>query len=195
MERCHTVAMRVRLPLDTFNRFSFTLTHFQSNTMSNNNNPPRVLPNGDANIQGNPRVLAAFLDLLGSNLTAVLNRAREMNMEPGDPSPDLSADAMLQIHTHDVALLCDLQKLLGILRNAVGRGETWHTENLCMEVMQVSEERVQQDEKRNAALLELLDQAGMPIPDDIRAALTPRPTPSDAADAILDSLRADGVIG
>ena len=188
--------MRVRLPLDTFNRFSFTHTHFQSNNMSNdNNNPPRVLPNGDPNIQNNPRVLAAFLDLLGSNLTTVLNRARSMNMEPGDPSPDLSADAMLQIHTHDVQLLCELQQLLGILRNAVGRGETWHRENLCMEVMQVSEERVQQDEKRNAALLELLDKAGMPIPDYIRAALTPRPSPADSADAILDSLRADGVIG
>lgn len=192
------MAMWVRLPLDTFNRFSFTLTQFQSNNMSNsnnNNNPPRVLPNGDANIQGNPRVLAAFLDLLGSNLTAVLNRARSANMEPGDPSPDLTADAMLQIHTHDVQLLCELQQLLGILRNCVGRGETWHRENLCMEVMQVSEERVQQDEKRNAALLELLEQAGMPIPDDIRAALTPRPSPAASADAILDSLRADGVIG
>ena len=162
---------------------------------NNNNNPSRVLSNGDPNIQNNPRVLAAFLDLLGSNLTAVLNRAREMNMEPGDPSPDLTADAMLQIHTHDVQLLCELQQLLGILRNSVGRGESWHKENLCMEVMQVSEERVKQDEARNAQLLELLDQAGMPIPDDIRAALTPRPTPSDAADAILDSLRADGVIG
>lgn len=162
---------------------------------NNNNNPSRVLPNGDPNIQNNPRVLAAFLDLLGSNLTAVLNRAREMNMEPGDASPDLTADTMLQIHAHDVALLIDLQKLMGLLRNAVGRGESWHKENLCMEVMQVSEERVKQDEARNAQLLELLDQAGMPIPDDIRAALTPRPTPSDAADAILDSLRADGVIG
>lgn len=190
------MAMRVRLPLDTFNRFSFTLTHFQSNTMSNNNNnPPRVLPNGDPNIQNNPRVLAAFLDLLGSNLTAVLNRARSMNMEPGDASPDLTADAMLQIHTHDVQLLCELQQLLGIMRNAVGRGETWHRENLCMEVMQVSADRDAQTEAKNAALLELLDKAGMPIPDDIRAALTPRPTPSDAADAILDSLRADGVIG
>ena len=187
--------MRVRLPLDTFNRFSFTLIHFQSNNMSNNNNPPRVLPNGDANIQGNPRVLAAFLDLLGSNLTAVLNRAREMNLGPNGENPELVPNTMLSVDAHDVALLIDLQKLLGILRNAVGRGETWHTENLCMEVMQVSEERVQQDEKRNAALLELLDQAGMPIPDDIRAALTPRPSPAASADAILDSLRADGVIG
>jgi len=162
----------------------------------NTNNNSRVLPNGDPNIQGNPRVLAAFLDLLGSNLTAVLNRAREMNMDPeSDESPDLKADAMLQIHTHDIALLLDLQKLLGILRNAVGRGESWHRENLCMEVMQVSEDRVKQDEDRAAQLLELLDQAGMPIPDDIRAALTPRPSPADSADAILESLRADGVIG
>ena len=189
--------MRVRLPLDTFNRFSFTHTHFQSNNMSNNsnNNPPRVLPNGDPNIQNNPRVLAAFLDLLGSNLTTVLNRSRAANMEPGDASPDLTADAMLQIHTHDVQLLCELQQLLGIMRGAVGRGESWHRENLCMEVMQVSADRDAQTEAKNAALLELLDKAGMPIPDYIRAALTPRPTPSDAADAILDSLRADGVIG
>ena len=189
------MAMWVRLPLDTFNRFSFTLTHFQSNNMSNDNNNPRVLPNGDPNIQNNPRVLAAFLDLLGSNLTTVLNRARSMNMEPGDPSPDLTADAMLQIHTQDVQLLCELQQLLGIMRNAVGRGESWHRENLCMEVMQVSADRDAQTEAKNAALLELLDQAGMPIPDYIRAALTPRPSPADSADAILDSLRADGVIG
>lgn len=192
------MAMRVRLPLDTFNRFSFTHTHFQSNNMSNDNtnNNSRVLPNGDPNIQNNPRVLAAFLDLLGSNLTAVLNRAREMNMEPGsDQSPDLTADTMLQVHAHDVALLIDLQKLMGLLRNAVGRGESWHQENLCMEVMQVSEDRVKQDEARGAALLELLEQAGMPIPDDIRAALTPRPSPAASADAILESLRADGVIG
>ena len=164
--------------------------------MSNdNNNPPRVLPNGDPNIQGNPRVLAAFIDLLGSNLTAVLNRARSMNMEPGDPSPDLTADAMLQIHTHDVQLLCELQQLLGILRNAVGRGESWHRENLCMEIMDVSADRVKLEEERGAALLAIFDQAGLPIPDDIRAALTPRPSPADSADAILDSLRADGVIG
>ena len=190
------MAMRVRLPLDTFNRFSFTLTHFQSNNMSNNNNnPPRVLPNGDPNIQNNPRVLAAFLDLLGSNLTTVLNRSRAANMEPGDASPDLTADAMLQIHTQDVQLLIELQQLLGILRNSVGRGETWHRDNLCMEVMQVSADRVKQEESRGAALLELFDQAGLSIPDDIRAALTPRPSPADSADAILDSLRADGVIG
>jgi len=164
--------------------------------MSNdNNNPPRVLPNGDPNIQNNPRVLAAFLDLLGSNLTAVLNQTRSYNMEPDGSSPNLKADAMLQIHTHDIALLIDLQRLLGILRNAVGRGETWHTENLCMEVMDVSAERVKQDEARGAALLELFDQAGIQVPDDIRAALTPRPSPADSADAILDSLRADGVIG
>jgi hypothetical protein len=164
--------------------------------MSNsNNNPPRILPNGDANIQGNPRVLAAFLDLLGSNLTTVLNRARAMNMEPGDASPDLTRDAMLQIHTQDVQLLIELQQLLGILRNSVGRGETWHRDNLCMEVMQVSADRVKQEESRGAALLELFDQAGLSIPDDIRAALTPRPSPADSADAILDSLRADGVIG
>lgn len=191
------MAMRVRLPLDTFNRFSFTHTHFQSNNMSNdnNNNPPRVLPNGDPNIQNNPRVLAAFLDLLGSNLTTVLNRARAANMEPGDASPDLTADAMLQIHTHDVQLLIELQQLLGILRNAVGRGESWHRDNLCMEVMQVTADRDAQNEAKNAELLELLDKAGMPIPDYIRAALTPRPSPADSADAILDSLRADGVIG
>jgi len=64
-----------------------------------------------------------------------------------------------------------------------------------MEVMQVSEERVKQDEKRNADLLALLDAAGMPIPDDVRKALTPRPSVKDSADAILESLRADGVIG
>lgn len=161
----------------------------------NTNDNPRVLSNGDPNIQSNPRVLAAFLDLLGSNLTAVLNRAREMNMEPGDASPDLTADIMLQIHAQDVALLIDLQKLLGILRNAVGRGESWHRENLCMEVMQVSEDRVKQDEEHGAAMLELLDKAGVQVPDYIRAALTPRPTPAASADAILESLRADGVIG
>ena len=64
-----------------------------------------------------------------------------------------------------------------------------------MEVMQVSADRVKQEESRGAALLELFDQAGLSIPDDIRAALTPRPSPADSADAILDSLRADGVIG
>ena len=161
----------------------------------NTNNNSRVLPNGDPNIQGNPRVLAAFIDLLGSNLTTVLNQTRSYNMEPDGSSPNLKADAMLQIHTHDIALLIDLQRLLGVLRNAVGRGESWHQENLCMEVMQVSEDRVKQDEARAAQLLELLDQAGMPIPDDIRAALTPRPTAAASADAILESLRADGVIG
>ena len=190
------MAMRVRLPLDTFNRFSFTHTHFQSNNMSNdNNNPPRVLPNGDPNIQNNPRVLAAFLDLIGTNLTTVLNQMRELNTSSSGSVPDLGDDTLKSIHNHDVLLLIDLQRLLGIMRGAVGRGESWHMENLCMEVTQVTAERDAQTEAKNAALLELLDQAGMPIPDYIRAALTPRPSPADSADAILDSLRADGVIG
>lgn len=192
------MAMRVRLPLDTFNRFSFSFAHFQSNNMSNNmsnNNNPRVLPNGDPNLEGNPRVLAAFLDLIGSNLTTVLNQMRELNTSSSGSIPDLGDDTLKSITNHDVLLLIDLQRLLGIMRNAVGRDESWHKENLCMEVMQVSEDRVKQDEARNAALLELLDQAGMPIPDEVRKALTPRPSVKDSADAILESLRADGVIG
>jgi hypothetical protein len=154
----------------------------------NNNNPPRILSNGLPNLQGNPRVLAAFIDLIGQNITTILNRLSNTNS-------GLTNNAPLIIADDDVQLLIDLQRLLGVMRDSVGIGEEWHDKNLCLEVRDVTRERNEREAARNAALLKLMDEMGMPIPAEIRAALTPRPSAAESANSILDALRADGVIG
>jgi hypothetical protein len=182
--------MWVRLPLDTFNRFSFTHTHFQSNNMSNNN-IPRILPCGSPNIEGNPRVLAAFLDLVGCNLTSFIPPA----VSPMSTSDDL-ADG-IYLDAEQAETLLGVIRLVGIMRGSVGINEPWHGENLMIEVTAVRRERDAHERKINAQVIELAKMIGMPIPPDMLAQMPtdPLPTASESADAILDALRNDGVIG
>jgi len=77
----------------------------------------------------NPQVLAAYLDLLGMNLTMTLHTmyAKKEAVEKVLSPEEISS--FLQIHT----ILCGM-------RNAVGIGEDWHGENMNDLTLQIADE-------------------------------------------------------
>lgn len=170
-----------------------------------NNNPPRLLPNGMPNIEGNPLILAAFIDLLGCNLTGTMKEIMEReSMSDCDPSDFQDAT----ITAGQLRILYDILKLLGQMRASVGQNQPWYTANVMMEVEGLRREVAAHNAKMRENPIEMIAKMlGIPqdaIPQDLRDALTPPaktaepsklPPVEDAADRILNDLRADGVIG
>jgi len=153
-----------------------------SNTMSNNE---QTLDNGTPNL-ANPRVLAAFLDGVGILLTPFANACKASNIV----RPKVKDEDILNI----VAVYRTLQEM----RNAVGQDTDWYNDpqhGLIESVIAEGEsKRKKLDDKIVQASVQALLDAGMPL-DLIPPEFRPKASPADAADAIIEQLRADGVIG
>lgn len=164
--------------------------------MSNDNNIPRLLPCGLPNIQNNPKVLAAFLDLLGTNLTHTMNDIRDLNMVDGQ-SPSLQDGIPKMISNDQIQVLIQIQHTLYMLRKSVGIGTDWYNTNTFLEVEECKREKQKMDQDHIAAVVEIANSYGIPVPQSVKEMieLNKQPTLSDAADAILNNLRSDGIIG
>jgi hypothetical protein len=130
------------------------------------NNLPMFNSHKFVNVENNPKLLASFLDLIGMNLTTILTRI---------------AMGEIQIGMDDAKTLMGLHSLVGQLRDACGIGTEWHMDNLwndCTIVLQAIHS-IRNAEAAKASATG--DKRMLPA--------------NEAADAIMQMLRADGVIG
>ena len=151
--------------------------------MSNTNQNNLPLTHADGSINGdNPKVCAAMVDGMGVLLTrAMLDLASNRELFDSLPA-EIRAD-LLTVH-----------KTMQSLRNAIGRDTDWYTEDLHPMIGEIYAESKRKREAYNASVIAAMIKAGVPI-DLIPPEMRPKPSAADAADALLASLRADGVIG
>lgn len=170
---------------------------------SNKNNLPFTI-NGLPNLN-NPSVLAGILDCAGMNLTMTLNDigSRGNALHPNDP------DAHLTITATEAHILVSVQKLLRMMRDAVGEQHDLPSSqvDVCFTVLnEIDAFRAQAIADLDASeqrILELAKQMGLEreARDFIQSKraehkIPPRKTSAaDAADAILRDLRESGTIG
>jgi hypothetical protein len=148
--------------------------------MSNNNNT-LVRPDGSVNCD-NPRVVAALVDSIGMILTRTFQDLKA-NPELLDAIPDDSkAD-----------LDCVLQTLR-MIRNNIGVDTDWFNENQANMVPTIMRESRETSERRAETIVKAMLAAGFPM-DMVPPEFRPKPDAATTADALLDSLRADGIIG
>jgi hypothetical protein len=147
----------------------------------NNNNLPLTHANGQINAD-NPYVCAAMIDGLGTLMVAVMSDLKAR--------PDILA-LMNDGTKHDLDVIF---KTLQTLRDSIGVDQDWHGENLAMKVADIYAEADQKRKAFAANLVKAMLDAGLPL-DMIPPEYRPKPSASDTADALLNSLRADGVIG
>lgn len=146
--------------------------------MSNDNNN-LTLADGTPNL-ANPRVLAAFVDGVGILLSGFVNKV--------GPNPDAEMDA------EDRVNLLTVYRTLQEMRNAVGIGEDWYNEAQHELIQSVISEGQTKRKNTLDAIVQGMLAAGVPL-DLIPPEYRPKPDAATTADALLDQLRADGVIG
>ena len=145
--------------------------------MSNND---LTLDNGTPNL-ANPRVLAAFLDGVGILLSPLALRVK-------------SSGSDVELEAEDVANICAVYRTLQEMRNAVGQDADWYLDPQHDLIESVLADGRAKHKARTDAVVNALLAAGMPM-DLLPPEFRPKATPAAAADAIIEQLRADGVIG
>jgi hypothetical protein len=149
--------------------------------MSTNNTNIYTLPDGTIDCN-NPRVCAALTDSMGMLLTGVLASFKN--------NPALLAEM-------DESTKVDLDviyRTMQMFRNSIGVDQDWYGENQSNLIPEIMRQARENREKFTKTIIDAMISAGLPvdmIPDEFR----PRPSVSDSAAAILNSLRSDGVIG
>jgi hypothetical protein len=148
--------------------------------MSNNNNT-LVRPDGSVNCD-NPRVVAALVDSIGMILTRAFQDLKAnpelLNAIPDESKADL--DCVLQT--------------LRMIRNNIGVDTDWYNENQANMVPTIMRESRETSERRAESIVKAMLAAGFPM-DMVPPEFRPKPDAATTADALLDSLRADGIIG
>ena len=148
--------------------------------MSNDNNN-LTLSNGVPNL-ANPRVLAAFIDGMGVLLAPMGNKCRNAHIV----RPVLSDE--------DIRNIVTVYRTLGELRNAIGIGEDWYNESQHDLIGSVLSDGERKRKAETDGIVKAMLAAGMPL-DLIPPEMRPKPDAATTADALLEQLRADGVIG
>ena len=148
---------------------------------SNNNNTAYTRNDGTVNCD-NPRVVAALVDTMGMMLTRVFHDLKA--------NPELLASLSDDIKDD---LDCVLQTMK-LIRNNIGVDTDWYGENQADLVPEIMRDSQSKREAFKDSIIKAMLDAGLPA-DMIPPEFRPKPSAADAADAILDSLRSDGVIG
>lgn len=151
--------------------------------MSNNNNNLKNLtrPDGSVNCD-NPRVVAALVDGAGMLLTRVFHDLKA-NPELLDAIPDdMKGDLDSVLNT------------MRTIRNNIGVDTDWFNENQSYMIPTILREAEAGHKAYTESIVNAMLAAGIPI-DMIPPAMRPKPDAATTADALLESLRADGVIG
>lgn len=146
--------------------------------MSNND---LTLDNGTPNL-ANPRVLAAFLDGVGILISPLANACKASNI------------VRPKLKDEDILNMVVIYRTLQEMRNAVGQDTDWYNEPQHELIQSVITEGDAKRKKFDAVIVQAMLDAGMPL-DLIPPEFRPKASPADAADAIIEQLRADGVIG
>ena len=146
--------------------------------MSNND---LTLANGTPNL-ANPRVLAAFLDGVGILISPLANACKAANIV----RPNLKDEDILNM----VVIYRTLQEM----RNAVGQDADWYLDPQHDLIGSVIADGEAKHKARTDAVVKAMIDAGVPM-DLLPPEFRPKASPADAADAIIEQLRADGVIG
>ena len=185
------MAMRVRLPLDSFNGFTLTFTLSESNNMSNNND--KLTIDGFPNLR-NDQVLAALLDTVGINLTNIVNAITLRAMDEGR-----GEDALITID--QVTNLIAIQGLLQGMRQSVPvdhtRDEVHELTRVILDEMDAHKKAYKASLAADAAKIRAFAKE-LGIEDYAEEFLREQgiaPSVSDAADEILRDLRETGTIG
>lgn len=148
--------------------------------MSNNNNN-FVRADGSVNCD-NPRVCAAMIDGIGTLLCAVML--------------DFKSNTQL-LDMMDEKTKADLDcafRTLQMIRNSIGVDTDWHSENQQSLVAEIYAEASRVRKERQDAIVKALLDAGIPM-DLLPPEMRPKPDAATTADALLDQLRSEGVIG
>ena len=148
--------------------------------MSDNNNN-FVRADGSVNCD-NPRVCAAMIDGIGTLLCGVMH--------------EFKGNTQL-LELMDEKTKADLDCIFGtlqIIRNSIGVDTDWYSENQQMLVAEIYAEASRVRKARQDAIVKSLLDAGMPM-DLLPPEMRPKPDAATTADALLDQLRSEGVIG
>ena len=148
--------------------------------MDNNNNN---LTRNDGSINcDNNRVVAALVDGMGMILTRTFYTLKAnpeiLNAIPEDMQADL--DSVLNT--------------MRIIRNNIGVDTDWYNENQADMIPEIMRSADVQRKKYTESIVNAMLDAGIPM-DMIPPEMRPKPDAATTADALLDSLRADGIIG
>jgi len=160
--------------LHPFDRF--TNNNEMSNDMSNN----LTNDNGTPNLS-NPRVLAAFIDGVGILLSPLAMRLRNDSSDT-------------QMEAEDVANILVVYRTLMEMRNATGQDADWFNESQHELIPAVLDDGRAKHKARTDAVIQAMLAAGVPI-DLLPPEFRPKASPAEAADAIFNQLRADGIVG
>jgi len=149
--------------------------------MDNNNNNNLTRNDGSINCDNN-RVVAALVDGMGMILTRTFYTLKAnpeiLNAIPEDMQADL--DSVLNT--------------MRIIRNNIGVDTDWFNENQADMIPEIMRSADVQRKKYTESIVNAMLDAGIPM-DMIPPEMRPKPDAATTADALLDSLRADGIIG
>ena len=152
-----------------------------ANALERTNNTSNTRPDGSVNCD-NPRVVAAMVDGMGMILTRVFHELKA-NPELLDAIPDdMKSD------------LDSVLNSLRVIRNNIGVDTDWFNENQADMIPTILRESEAGHKRHAESIVNAMLAAGIPL-DMIPPAMRPKPDAATTADALLDSLRADGVIG
>lgn len=146
--------------------------------MSNND---LTLDNGTPNL-ANPRVLAAFLDGVGILISPLANACKAANI------------VRPKLKDEDILNMVVIYRTLQEMRNAVGQDADWYLDPQHGLIESVIADGQAKHKARTDAVVKAMIDAGVPM-DLLPPEFRPKASPADAADAIIEQLRADGVIG
>jgi len=150
-----------------------------SNKSNSQNNLTR--PDGSVNCD-NPRVVAALVDGMGTLLTRVFHDLKA-NPELLDAIPsEMQADLDSVLNT------------MRLIRNNIGVDTDWYNQNQAEMIPTIMRESEVAHKAYAESIVNAMLAAGIPL-DMIPPQMRPKPDAATTADALLESLRADGVIG
>jgi hypothetical protein len=146
----------------------------------NNNTNNLTLANGVPNL-ANPRVLAAFIDGMGILLSPLAIRC-------------IDQSKAVRLSDTDIANIVMVFRTLNEMRNSTGMDTDWYGVPQHDLIKTIIEDGERKRKAQYDGIAKAMLAAGMPL-DMIPPHMRPKSTPAQAADAIFDQLRADGVIG
>jgi hypothetical protein len=146
----------------------------------NNNNNNLTLANGVPNL-ANPRVLAAFIDGMGILLSPLAIRC-------------IDQAKAVRLSATDLANIVMIFRTLNEMRNSTGLDTDWYGEPQHDLIKTIIEDGERKRKAQYDGIAKAMLAAGMPL-DMIPPHMRPKSSPAEVAESMLQSLRADDMIG
>lgn len=146
----------------------------------NNNNNNLTLANGVPNL-ANPRVLAAFIDGMGILLSPLAIRC-------------IDQSKAVRLSATDLANIVMIFRTLNEMRNSTGLDTDWYGEPQHELIKTIIEDGERKRKAQYDGIAKAMLAAGMPL-DMIPPHMRPKSSPAEVAESMLQSLRADDMIG